>query len=154
MERSKFGPFFTREVTFSQTSHVISFSHNISEQKIKKCKWLKSKNADGWTQMKAYANEFKKEIYSNKKRSVKGRKISVTYKKFGGKRLSSVQIHQSHHFHWDFSSSQSKLHCPCVLKFQFQFPKRWMNLSIRLAVTHHAFHLVLVSFAESSKSSS
>ena len=148
MERSKFGPFFTREVTFSQASHVISFSHYISEQKkmsIIPVAHIFSNTGNAtisahqyyWNQMKAYANEFKKEIYSYKKRSVNGKKISVTYKKFSGKRLSAVQIHQSNHFHWDSSSSQSEWPCPCVHKFPIQFPKHGMNLSIRLESCIH-----------------
>ena len=118
---------------------MISFSHYISEQKMMSIILVAHILSSPILAMRQFLltsiielNEFKKEIYSYKKRSVKGIKISVTYKKFRGKRLSAIHIHQSHHFHWDFSSSQSKLHFPCVLKFPIQFPKRGMNLSIRL----------------------
>lgn len=127
MERSKFGPFFTKEFSL--------FSGQPCDFFFPQHKWTKNKKMQmvelKWKHMPM---NLKKKYIATKKRSVKGRKISVTYKKLRGKRLSAVQIHQSHNFHWDFSSSQSELHCPCVLKFPIQFPKRGMNLSIRLEV--------------------
>ena len=99
------GHFSPERSVFSQASHVVSFSHYISEQKMMSIIPVAHISSSPLLAMRQFLltsiielNEFKKEIYSYKKRSLKGRKISMTYKKFREKRISAVQICQCHHF--------------------------------------------------------